>query len=242
MKGEVRNGLAFFDSVSVPYNTPSPHAKSFAYQVWQGIVQRIFPAMIKTLAVVLVLVIGMPGMAQAEPAQHGAVEQSGAMMPSVEDDGRRREAFKFEGALDIRIHPAGDQLEPPAELLLIDPEGRKIGRNPITDTTFSEIPDASYGYEGIDDAVSGAPGPQTAIIDMRNPATGKYGLQVIGKESAKYDLAIRGYDCEMDPSDAEFLNVVIHKDSEHTYSIEYSNDKGSQIEVVQTSETTRGRP
>jgi len=198
--------------------------------------------MIKTLAVALVLVMGVPGMAVAEPAQHRVEQQSGAMMPSTEDDGHRREPFKFGGALNIRIHPHGDQLEPPAELLLIDPEGGKVGQDPITDTTFSEIPDASYGYEGIDDAVSGAPGPQTAIIDVRNPATGKYGLQVIGKESAKYDLSIRGYDCEMDPSDAEFLNVMIHKDSEHTYSIEYSNDQGSQIEVMQTRETTRGRP
>ncbi|MBW1860279.1 MAG: hypothetical protein JRI70_09470 [Deltaproteobacteria bacterium] len=190
--------------------------------------------MIKTLAVTLVLVMGMPGMALGELARHQAGEKSGAMMPSIEDNRHRRKPFKFEGALDIRIHPHGDQLEPPAELLLIDPEGRKVGRDPATDTTFSEIPGASYGHEGIDDAVTGAPGPQTAIIDVRNPATGKYVLQVIGKESAKYDLAIRGYDCEMDPSDAEFLNVMIHKDSEHTYSIEYSNDIGSQIEVVQT--------
>jgi hypothetical protein len=198
--------------------------------------------MIKTLAVALILVMVVPGVALAEVVQHPAGERSGFMMPSVQKESHGTEPFKFEGALDIRIHPAGDQLEPPAELLLVDPEGRKIGRDPITNTTFSGIPNASYGQEGIDDAVSGAPGPQTAIIDVRNPATGKYVLQVIGKESAKYDLAIRGYDCEMDPSDAEFLNVMINKDSKHTYSIEYSNDKGSQIEVVQTRETTRGRP
>ena len=208
-KGRVRNGPAFFNS-----------AKALS--------------MIKTFALSLVLVMGVPGMVLAEPAQHQAGEQSGAMMPLVEKESRRRESFKFKGALDIRIHPHGDQLEPPAELLLIDPQGRKIGRDPITDTTFSEIPDASYGYEGIDDAVTGAPGPQTAIIDVRNPATGQYVLQVIGKESAKYDLAIRGYDCEMNPSDAEFLNLMIHKDSEHTYLIKYSNDIDSQIEVVQT--------
>jgi len=193
--------------------------------------------MMKTLATALVLVIGVSGTALAELAQHRAGNQSGAMMPSVQKESSRRESFKFEGALDIRIHPAGDQLEPPAELLLIDPEGRKVGRDPIADTTFSEVPDASYGYEGIDDAVSGAPGPQTAIIDIRNPGTGQYSLRVIGKESAKYDLAMRGYDCEMAPSDAEFLNVMIHKDSEHAYSIEYSNDKGSQIEVVQTRDS-----
>jgi len=186
--------------------------------------------MIKTLAVAFALVICLLGTALAG-------QQSRAMMPSIEKESHSTEPFKFEGALTIRIHPHGDELDPPAELLLVNPEGRKVGRDPITDTTFSEVPDASYGYEGIDDAVSGAPGPQTAIIDVRNPATGQYGLQVIGKASAKYDLSIRGYDCEMDPSDAEFLDVMIHKDNEHTYSIEYANDQGSQIEVVRTRDS-----
>jgi hypothetical protein len=213
------------------------YAKSFTYQARLQIVWRLSSTVTKSFAIALVLVIGVHGMALAEPTQYRAGEQSGAMMPSTEIERHQREPFKFRGALSIRIHPAGDELDPPAELLLVDPEGRKVGRDPITDKTFEEIPDASYGYEGIDDAVSGAPGPQTAIIDMRNPATGQYGLQVIGKESAKYDLSVRGYDSDMDPSDAEFLDVMIQKDSEHLYLIEYSNDKGSQIEVVRTQDS-----
>jgi hypothetical protein len=159
------------------------------------------------------------------------------MMPSTDTESHIAEPFKFEGALNIRIHPHGDELEPPAELLLIDPTGRKIGQDPITGKIFEEVPDAWYGYEGIDDAVTGAPGPQTAIIDMRNPVTGRYTLQVIGKESAKYDLSIRGYDRDMEPSDAEFLDVMIQKGYEHRYLIEYSNDKGSQIEVMQSRDS-----
>jgi hypothetical protein len=184
----------------------------------------------RTLALALAFVVGLSGPALAE-------QQSGGMMPSMETQSHRTESFKFEGALSIRIHPAGDALDPPAELLLVDPEGREVGRDPIADTNFTEIPDASYGYEGIDDAVSGAPGPQTAIIDMRNPATGRYTLRVIGKESAEYDLSVRGYDCDMDPSDAEFLDVMIQKGSEHRYLIEYSNGKGSQIEVVRSGDS-----
>jgi hypothetical protein len=188
------------------------------------------PSMIKTLLVALALVICLPGAASAE-------QRPGAMMPSIQQESHRGEPFRFEGALSIRIHPAGDELEPPAELLLTDPEGRRVGRDPIEDATFSEVPDASYGYEGIDDAVSGAPGPQTAIVDMRNPMTGQYSLQVIGKGSAKYDLSIRGYDGEMDPSDAEFRDVMIQKGSEHLYFIEYSNDKGSRVEAVRAPDS-----
>lgn len=186
--------------------------------------------MIKTLVVALALVISLPGTALAG-------QQSRAVMPSVETESHRGESFKFEGALSIRIHPCGDALEPPAELVLVDPEGREVGRDPIADRTFSEIPDASYGYEGIDDAVSGAPGPQTAIIDMRNPITGRYTLQVIGTESEKYDLSVRGYDSDMAPSDAEFLDVMIQKGGEHTYLIHYSNAKGSRVEAVRASDS-----
>jgi hypothetical protein len=199
--------------------------------------QRSFDVMIRKLAAALILVIGVPGTALAEPAQYRAGDQSGAMMPSIEKETHRTESMRFQGALSIRIHPRGDDLEPPAELLLVDPEGRKVGRDPITDTTFSEVPGASYGQEGIDDAVTGAPGPQTGVIDVRNPATGQYTLQVIGRESGRYDLSIRGYDCEMEPSDAEFLDVNIQKDSEHTYSVEYSNVKGSRVEAERASDS-----
>jgi hypothetical protein len=188
------------------------------------------PSMIKILTVALALVICLPGTPLAE-------QPSRAMMPSIQQESCRGEPFKFKGALTVRIHPAGDALDPPAELLLTDSKGRRVGRDPIEDATFSEVPDASYGYEGIDDAVSGAPGPQTAIIDMRNPITGRYTLQVIGKESAKYDLSIRGYDSDMDPSDAEFLDVAIQKGSEHTYLFEYSNDKGSRVEAVRAPDS-----
>lgn len=186
--------------------------------------------MIKTLFVALALVICLPGAAVA-------AQQSGGMMPSIQQESHRGEPFRFQGALSIRIHPHGDALDPPAELLLTDPEGRRVGRDPIEDATFSEVPDASYGYEGIDDAVSGAPGPQTAIIDMRNPMIGRYTLRVIGTESAKYDLSIRGYDSDMDPSDAQFLDVMIQKGSEHTYLIEYSSDKGSRVEAVRAQDS-----
>ena len=139
--------------------------------------------------------------------------------------------YEFSGALDIRIHPAEGKMYPPAELLLISPQGRKKGYDPMSRVTYTEIPRSSYEEESLSDAVTGAPGPVTKIIDIRNPSIGKYILKVIGTEPYTYDLEIRGYDCEMSPSDEKFTHVKIDKDGEHEYIIYYSNRKGSTISV-----------
>ena len=187
---------------------------------------------IKVIFAAMILGIGVAGIAWttfAESSGEGKIPA--VMMPSFTDREPHKEPHKFEGALDIRIHPVGDRLEPPAELLLIDPQGRKVGNDPRTSETCTEIPNASYEHESIADDVSGAPGPETAIIHIGNPASGEYSLRVIGRESSGYDLEIRGYDCEMDPADAMFTNVTIHNEVEHTYLIDYSNKKGSKIEA-----------
>jgi hypothetical protein len=147
-----------------------------------------------------------------------------------------REHYEFTGALDIRIHPSEEKLYPPAELLLIDQGGRKTGTDPRTHKTYMEIPHASYEEESISDAVSGMPGPGTKIINIRNPISGEYRLKVIGKESSEYDLEIRGYDCQMNPSHEKFLNKKILKNSEQEYIIHYSNQKGSKIRATPVKE------
>jgi hypothetical protein len=143
-----------------------------------------------------------------------------------------KDPYEFIGALDIRIHSSEEKLSPSAELLLIDQQGRKTGHNPQTNKTYMEIPHSSYEEESISDAVSGMPGPVTKIIHIRNPISGEYRLKVIGKESSEYDLEIKGYDCQMNPSHEIFLNEKILKNSEQEYTIQYSNKKGSRIRVT----------
>jgi len=147
-------------------------------------------------------------------------------------ENNKKKSYSYVGALDIRIHPDEGNLNPPAELLLTDPKGRRVGNDPKRNKTFKEITNSSYEHEGIADAETGDPGPETAIIYIRNPIIGEYNLQVIGIKSSKYILEIRGYDCEMNHSSAEFTNVMINKNTEHHYLIRYSNKKESKIDVT----------
>ena len=133
---------------------------------------------------------------------------------------------EFMGALDIRIHPEDGKLEPPAELLLKDPLERKIGADPRHGKSYREIPLAHYEFEGIDDAVSGAPGPQTGIIEIRNPVPGKYTLEIIGKTSGAYSMAIRGYDRNLKDSTIVLKKAKITPGVRRTFSFMFSDEVG----------------
>jgi hypothetical protein len=139
-----------------------------------------------------------------------------------------------ESSLDIRLHPGGKALQPPAELLLKSPDGRRTGVDPITRNRHSEIPQSSLETEGIDDDVSGAPGPRSLVLYLRKPATGVYKLQVIGIHSGSYTLEIQGSDIEMEISRKTFLDREISEGEVHLYLIEFGPRAGGELTVTYT--------
>jgi hypothetical protein len=141
----------------------------------------------------------------------------------------------FIGALDIRVHPEEGKLKPPAALLLTDPTGRRIGSDPRTGQTYQEIPQASFEFEGIADAVSGAPGPASGIIHIRNPVNGIYTLEIIGEDSGHYFLEIMGYDRDMRPSKLQGKKTEITRGTAQNYSFIYNNKAGAPSVVPQKS-------
>lgn len=91
------------------------------------------------------------------------------------------------GALEIHLNS-------PAELVLIDSEGRKLGYDPRTDEEFADIPGGHYAYESTystSDATStGSSQHVTKVLYVKNPGTEAYMLQVIGTDDGDYDLAV----------------------------------------------------
>lgn len=142
-----------------------------------------------------------------------------AEVPSTPED--------FTGALDIRIHPEEGQLTPPADLLLRDPRGRKIGFDPRAGRTYREIPYAHYEFEGIDDAVSGAPGPQSGVIEIRNPLSGRYSLAVIGKETGHYTIEITGFDKNLETAKIFLKKAHIAPKAVRTFTFRYDARSGA---------------
>lgn len=150
----------------------------------------------------------------------------------VQDHNLEIHPEREQGALDIRIHPAGTAITPPAELLLTGPEGVKVGRDPVIGKIFTDIPNSSYESESISDAVTGSPGPTTKVLYVPNPAAGEYVLEVIATRSGNYSLDIRGYDLELMPSDVRFQTVTISEWQKHRYLVRYQPGKILQLSVV----------
>ena len=148
--------------------------------------------------------------------------------PALKSSNRRSAAS---GGLDVRIHATGGNLKPAADLLLFDPQGRKTGNNSSARHTYKEIPSSFYERESLADDTSGAPGPETAVINVRNPPAGEYRLQVIGRFTGRYDLEIAEEDNAGEPSRIAFTNVKILRGAIHRYVINYPGTQGAKIAV-----------
>ena len=90
------------------------------------------------------------------------------------------------------------RLASPAELLLIDPSGRRLGRDPRHNQVYNEIPGGIYTTEG--DIVSSESElqadslHQTKVIYLPQPIAGDYQVQVVGTGEGDYTLTLLAYD------------------------------------------------
>ncbi|MFQ6119553.1 MAG: hypothetical protein ACE5KE_06680, partial [Methanosarcinales archaeon] len=89
-------------------------------------------------------------------------------------------------------------LSSPAELLITDPLGRKLGKDPIADILYNEIPDGNYTKEGpiVTSDIPLEPGDvqESRVVYIPYPIDGEYDIKVIGTESGGYTTGLLVYD------------------------------------------------
>jgi hypothetical protein len=96
----------------------------------------------------------------------------------------------FSGNVTVRIHS-------PAELLITNSAGQKTGFDPITHTSFSQIPNAVYLHENITDPTDDSDNPaetDTKVLDLGSPAADTFTLTVTGTDFGSYRLEFRSLD------------------------------------------------
>lgn len=129
----------------------------------------------------------------------------------------RREptTFVFPGGLMI-------SLGSPAELLLTDPSGRRTGIDPLTNTVFSENPDASYGGDSISDPSVDASDPPVHIesksILLSPVPSGTYTLRVTGTGSGTYSLGFSYTGSDFADADSSVRDIPVTAGSVHNYT------------------------
>lgn len=113
----------------------------------------------------------------------------------------------YDGGFDgLRIFKKGDgiaqssitfALGSPAELLVTDPLGRKLGKD-AAGIEYNEIPDAWYFQDGFDDPTGENLSAQerNKLIQILEPLNGEYKLETIGTGDGAYTLQTSAYDVE----------------------------------------------
>lgn len=104
-------------------------------------------------------------------------------------------------------------LSSPAELLIIDPQGRKLGRDPITNLVYDEIPEAAYVYDGpivtSDTDIDPSQIHETKEINIEAPLDGQYQLQVVGTGAGSFGLELTSFDLQGNSKNQQFNSETI---------------------------------
>lgn len=125
----------------------------------------------------------------------------------------------YENGFDgLRIYKKGDEitrpsmtfgLGSPAELLITDPQGRKVGKDQ-NGIEYNEIPNAFYFEENYDDPTGEEPPSEdkNKSLYILEPLKGEYKLNVIGTGNGSYSLYSSFYDNRGNPLAKEFHSEI----------------------------------
>jgi len=167
----------------------------------------------------------------------------------------------YENGFDgLRIYKKGDgiaqsaiifALGSPAELLITDSLGRKLGKDQ-NDIEYSEIPNASYFEDGFDDPTGENPSAQerNKLIQILEPFDGQYQIQVIGTGSGTYFLQSGFYDTQGDVNTQQFqsettpgytaqYNISFNSSNSASTTIEIFDETPPESEIYFNTETQR---
>jgi len=127
-------------------------------------------------------------------------------------------------------------LASPAELLITDPLGRKLGKDPVTGIIYDEIPDSIYTKESpiisSDTPLNPEDIHESKVVYISSPIDGEYDIKVIGIEAGIYTLGILAYDQNANSKDiTQTGNIITNAIQE--FDLNYS------LETVQQTQLSR---
>ena len=114
--------------------------------------------------------------------------------------------------------------------MITDPQGRRLGDDPIAHTHYDEIPNGYYEAGGIDDDQTGAPEEDPGkTIFVPDPAAGTYRLTITGAKANKYSCQFTGQDSKGTREPAELKDVPIEADEVQSFAVRLSAAAGAKI-------------
>jgi len=147
----------------------------------------------------------------------------------------------YENGFDgLRIYKEGDgiaqsaitiALGSPAELLITDLQGRRLGKDE-NNIEYSEIPEAWYFEDGFDNPFGETSFSQerNKLIQILEPINGQYNIQAIGTGEGSYTLDMLAYDNEGDSQDI-IQKGDIQAGAIQEYELNYSQESADDIQL-----------
>ena len=116
----------------------------------------------------------------------------------------------------------------PAEFLITDPSGKRLGKDSNTGIEYNEIPSGNYYSDGIDDPSGETPpsGHETKWIYIDSPVSGNYDGKVFGTGEGTYMVELSA----MDTNNAEYSKTFAGNTAPGVlaeYNLSYNPDNSS---------------
>lgn len=119
------------------------------------------------------------------------------------------------------------------DLMITDPQGKRLGDNPIAHTHYDEIPNAYYEAGGLDDDETGASEEDPAkTIFIPDPAAGIYKLTIVGAKAGKYSCQFTGQDGKGTREPVELKDVAIGADEVQVFEVQFPAAGRAKMQVV----------
>src|SRR5579859_2112330 len=122
----------------------------------------------------------------------------------------------------------GIALFSPAELILTDPSGHRLGLDPVTNTSYDEIPNSSYiaSFLTDDDPTGVAQGqanaPEVKQLMDNKPGSGQYIVTVTGTDAGTYSMPVYLTDQNGVTNFTELDNIPTSAGVVHKYTFTYT--------------------
>ena len=118
-----------------------------------------------------------------------------------------------------------------AEIVITNQSGQRTGRAAAGVSPLQEIPGSSYFSGSLDDDETGAAGPVFHSIQLFQPATGSYRIDVLGLKAGLYALELRGFSEDGSGQAAMAVPGIAGPTSSDRFEIAFSKVPGEPTRV-----------
>jgi hypothetical protein len=118
----------------------------------------------------------------------------------------------------------------PAQLLVADPAGKRLGIDPTSNISYAEIAGGTYFIDGISDISNEntAPAHEVKTIYIPHPMPGNYSVQVIGTALGTYSFSSLAYDANGTPH-SQVFDGITQKNLITPYNLNFIPEQPSGI-------------